>query len=72
MSDGMSLDMQQEPEVGTPHCLQSFAAWIDVNHPPLPMLAGMLDLLGNELYRQGRTAEGNEVKHVVQELRGKL
>lgn len=70
MSDGPCLNLRQEPQCDIPlDGLHNFAEWIDLNHPPVPMIAGMLDLLGNELYRQGRIAEGGEIQHIVGTLR---
>lgn len=72
MSDGMSLSMQTDlTEEPATDGLHNFAEWIDLNHPPLPMIAGMLELLGNELYRQGKFTEGSEAKHVAAALRSK-
>lgn len=71
MSDGPCLSLRQEPHNNVLlDGLHNFAEWIDLNHPPVPMIAGMLELLGNELYRQGRYTEGSEIKHVVGALRG--
>lgn len=66
MSDGMSLQLHHDQDAD--HlCLHNFALWIDLQD--LSTYAGMLELMGNALYRQGRFSEGSEVKHVAQQLR---
>lgn len=67
MTDGLYLTTEQQELDAPPICLNNFAAWIDLQ--PLSTYAGMLELMGNALYRQGRYAEGSEVKHVAQQLR---
>lgn len=70
MTIGPSLELQPEQTPpDAPDCLHTFAVWLDLNPPPLSMVAGMLDLLSNELYRHGRIRDGKEVKHVVRGLR---
>ena len=54
-----------EPEID----LTTFSQWLDLNPPTTATIAGMLELLGNALYRAGRFAEGSEVKHIATELR---
>lgn len=69
MTDGPCLSMHQEQTDEPTIDLTTFAQWIDFNQPPVPMIAGMLELLGNALYREGRFTEGSEVKHIAAELR---
>ena len=55
-----------DPEID----LTTFAQWLDLNPPTTATIAGMLELLGNALYRRGQFSAGSEVKHIVTELRG--
>lgn len=79
MSDGLSLSLQDLPRLPpgdiTPIPsmepiidLTTFMLWIELQ--PLSTVTGMLEIIGNTLYRHGRFTEGNEIKHVVTELRG--
>lgn len=77
MSDGLSLSLQDIPPLqdhkeyippDTPGInLTTFASWIEIQD--VATLVGMLDLIASDLYRRGLFFSGNEVKHLVSELR---
>lgn len=75
MSDGLSLiaanemDAQETQETHGP-CLNSFALWIELQ--PISTHAGLLELIGNDLYRYNLYHEGGEVKHIAQLLRERV
>lgn len=66
MSDGVNL-LQEQPTDTPEITLHNFAAWIELQ--PIGTLTGLLELIGNELYRRGLWSAGNDVKDVVGVLR---
>lgn len=67
MSDELHL-LQDQPTDIPEIALHNFAAWIELQ--PIQTLAGLLELISNDLYRRGEWSAGNDVKDVTRELRG--
>ncbi|HWR21008.1 MAG TPA: hypothetical protein VN444_04010 [Verrucomicrobiae bacterium] len=65
MTDGPSLTLRETTP--PPIDLTTFAQQIEIQETPT--FAGLLELMGNELYRRGMLSSGTDLKDVARALR---
>lgn len=71
MSDGPCLSLRQGQQHGEPPIdLTTFSQWIEIQ--PVETIVGILDLLGNDLYRRHWPTYADQCKSLAQNMRSTL